>query len=94
MRHKHDEYLKSHEKMNVALSDEDMAKATGGAGEDAPDPKFNVGDHVKANDGSDWEAFITGIYGYYSIGWYYNVHARDEEGWYDDIEWEKNMELY
>ena len=39
MGNKRDEYIKAHEKINVALSDEDMANATGGNDADAPEPK-------------------------------------------------------
>ena len=81
--------------MNMELNDEMLAGATGGVGGGQPEPKFKVGDHVKAiDDDPNWEAFITGIHGYYSLGWYYKVNARDEEGWFDSIEWEKNMKPF
>ncbi len=94
MRNKHEEYLESNKKLNTELTDEEFANASGGALLDSALPKFKVGDHVRFPGAPDEEAFITGIYGLYPNGWYYNIHARDKDGWYDDIEWEKNMAPY
>lgn len=38
--------------LNTALSDDEMALASGGVRENYPPPKFHVGDHVKM---VDWE---------------------------------------
>jgi hypothetical protein len=80
-------------KLNLALSDEEMANATGGAEGEQPDPKFQVGDRFKV-DPYVIEGEVTGIHGYYGSysGWVYDCHVRDDEGWYDSIEYEFNMD--
>ena len=94
MGNKRDEYIKAHEKINVTLSDEDMANATGGNDADAPEPKYQVGDHFKVGD-YIIEGYVTGLHGYYgAVGWVYDCRLRDEEGWFEGIEYEFNMEPF
>ena len=94
MANKRDEFIKERGKINVAVSDADMATATGGAGEAQPAPKFKVGDHFK-EDGFIIEGYVTGIHGYYgAVGWVYDCRLRDDEGWFESPEYEFNMEPY
>ena len=93
MRNKHDEYLKSHEKMNVALSDENMAKATGGVSQGISEPKFNIGDRVRVlEDDYIDDAYITDRRIVGDDHWMYILRVHDiEEGWYENY---KVLEIF
>ncbi len=82
-------------KINVALSDAEMANAAGGTDSDAPEPKFQVGDHFRVDEYID-EGYVLSIRGYYgpALGWVYNCRLHDPEGWYENPECEFNMEPY
>lgn len=82
-------------KMNVALSDADMANVTGGAGGDQPNPKFKIGDRFQYPP-YILDGYVKAIYGYYGsmVGWVYECHMLDKDGWYDDREYEFNMFPY
>ena len=65
---------------NMALEDDMMTKATGGAGEDTPVNKYNVGDKVIVKGYEDWNSTITEVKGYSSTGWrYQRLSIRDSE---------------
>ena len=71
---------------NMALNDEDMAKAAGGNTDDAPAPKFSSGQRVMTIDPEMPGVFIIRhVNDYYSYidGWLYTVGPED--GSYDDI---------
>ena len=65
---------------NMALNDEAMANASGGAGEDLPLNKYNVGDRVIVAGYEDWDSAITEVKDYGSNGWRYQIKSiRDSE---------------
>ena len=71
---------------NRALNDEDMAKAAGGATDNAPAPKFKPGQRVITNDPDIPGVFrIRNVQDYYSWrdGWLYTLDSED--GSYPDI---------
>ena len=65
---------------NMALNDEAMAKAAGGAGEDLPLNRYNEGDKVIVQGYEDWDGTVTEVKDYSSNGWRYQVKCvRDSE---------------
>ena len=64
---------------NMALNDEAMANATGGAGEDLPLNKYNVGNRVIVAGYEDHESTIIELKGYGSNGWSYQVRCVKED---------------
>ena len=57
--------------MNIELSDEEMAKASGGSNSNQSTNKFNVGDKVVV--WADTLGEIVEVFGYYDNVWVYRV---------------------
>ena len=72
---------------NIALSDEDMANASGGNSADAPEPKFSAGQRVIITEDPEVGVLIIRhVDDYYSWrdGWLYTLGPED--GSYPDIQ--------
>ena len=83
-------------KQKHSLTDDELSQVSGGAfGGDNPLPKFKPGDHFRVDD-VILEGYVISIKGYYGgyAGWVYNCRLRDSQGWYENPEYEFNMEPY
>lgn len=74
--------------LNITLSDEDMAKATGGVSQGIHEPKFNIGDRVRVlNDDYIDDAYVTDRRIVGDDYWMYILRVHDiEEGWYENYQ--------
>ena len=94
MRRTEEEFMNELKK-NHPMSDEEMSQVSGGVLGDTPLPKFKPGDHFRVDD-VILEGYVISIKGYYGgyAGWVYNCRLRDKEGWYENPEYEFNMEPF
>ena len=66
---------------NMALDDEMMAKATGGAGEDLPQPRFSEGDKVVVEGWETYDSTVIQVMSYSESSniWKYRVRIEKHE---------------
>lgn len=79
--------------LNVAVSDEDMSKASGGVSQGIHEPKFNIGERVRVLE-DDWidDAYVTDRRIVGDDYWMYILRVHDiEEGWYENY---KVLEIF
>ncbi len=64
-------------KLNAQLSDEEMAAATGGTGEDAPEPKYSVGTRFYLDGDPEYLGEVLAILEYtHNPGWWYSARIQ------------------
>ena len=83
---------------NIKLDDALLKNATGGDGENTPDPIFHPGDRVRIKKVAEKfdEVYIASIVEYHEFaGWCYELHAHHiENGWQDFKQLEKQLEPF
>ena len=81
-------------KINARLSDEEMAAATGGTGEDAPEPKYSVGTRFYLDGDPEYPGEVLEVLEYiHNQGWWYKVRMQylpTGEIWEERL-WEKGI---